>query len=122
MNEGWLNNTHSSRHFQMISQIRAIEQRKSVIATSKGGISSIIAASGEIIVEETSKSPSVLQGKLELNKKRTFYSQFGNIILKYLPNYAAFYEYAQCIAMQQAFDKIVKPSLDKLTNSFKQLH
>ena len=82
MNEGWLNNTHSSRHFQMISQIRAIEQRKSVIATSKGGISSIIAASGEIIVEETSKSPSVLQGKLELNKKRTFYSQFGDIILK----------------------------------------
>ena len=66
----------------MISQIRAIEQRKSVIVTSNGGISSIIAASGEIIVEETSKSPSVLQGKLELNKKRTFYSQFGDIILK----------------------------------------
>lgn len=30
-------------------------------------------------------------------------------------------EYAQSIAMQQAFDKIVKSSLDKLTNSFKQL-
>ncbi|MEO9893282.1 hypothetical protein [Aurantibacter sp.] len=30
-------------------------------------------------------------------------------------------EYAQSIAMQQAFNKIVKPQLDKLTNSFKQL-
>jgi hypothetical protein len=30
-------------------------------------------------------------------------------------------EYARSIAMQQAFDKIVKPQLDKLTNSFKQL-
>jgi hypothetical protein len=30
-------------------------------------------------------------------------------------------EYAQSIAMKQAFNKIVKPQLDKLTNSFKQL-
>jgi hypothetical protein len=30
-------------------------------------------------------------------------------------------EYAQSIAMQQAFNQIVKPSLDKLANSFKQL-
>lgn len=30
-------------------------------------------------------------------------------------------EYARSIAMQQAFNKIVKPQLDKLTNSFKQL-
>ena len=30
-------------------------------------------------------------------------------------------EYAQSIAMQQAFNKIVKPQLDKLTYSFKQL-
>jgi len=30
-------------------------------------------------------------------------------------------EYAQSIAMQQAFNKIVKPQLDKITNSFKQL-
>lgn len=30
-------------------------------------------------------------------------------------------EYAQSIAMQQTFNKIIKPELDKLTNSFKQL-
>jgi len=30
-------------------------------------------------------------------------------------------EYARSIAMQQAFNKILKPQLDKLTNSFKQL-
>ncbi|WP_139220681.1 hypothetical protein [Salegentibacter flavus] len=30
-------------------------------------------------------------------------------------------EYVRSIAMQQAFDKIVKPELDKLKNSFKQL-
>ncbi|MBO6495309.1 MAG: hypothetical protein JJ978_07075 [Roseivirga sp.] len=30
-------------------------------------------------------------------------------------------EYARSIAMQKAFNKIVKPQLDKLTNSFKQL-
>jgi Zn finger protein HypA/HybF involved in hydrogenase expression len=30
-------------------------------------------------------------------------------------------EYAQSIAMQQAFNKIIKPQLNKLTNSFKQL-
>lgn len=30
-------------------------------------------------------------------------------------------KYAESIAMQQAYDKLIKPSLDKLTNSFKQL-
>lgn len=30
-------------------------------------------------------------------------------------------QYAQSIAKQQAFDKIIKPSFDKLTNSFKKL-
>lgn len=30
-------------------------------------------------------------------------------------------EYAQSIAMQQAYDKFIKPSLNKLSNSFKQL-
>ena len=30
-------------------------------------------------------------------------------------------EYAKSIAVQQAFNKIIKPQLDKLTNSFKQL-
>ena len=30
-------------------------------------------------------------------------------------------KYAESIAMQQAYDKLIKPSLDKLANSFKQL-
>ena len=64
----------------MFSQIRAIENRRSVARSANTGISCFIDQRGEIISELGWNKAGTLQAEINRNTKFTFFVRFGDII------------------------------------------
>jgi len=81
-NDGWWGKTQGYYQHLLCSQIRAVETRRAVARAANTGISCLINQKGEIHNKIPTWTKSVLKGKVNLNKKNTFYVKYGNLIGK----------------------------------------
>lgn len=78
-NDGWWGDTPGYRQHRMFSQIRAIENRRSVARAANTGISCFIDQRGEIIQELGWDEEGALKGELNRNKEITFFVRYGDV-------------------------------------------
>lgn len=79
-NDGWYKNTPGHRQHRLFSQIRAIENRRSVARSANTGISCFIDQRGEVISELGWDNYGAIQTEINQNKHLTFYTRYGDII------------------------------------------
>ena len=81
-NEGWWGNTQSHRQLNHLSQIRAIENRRSIVRSANTGTSSIINQKGELITTLGWWKKGALKGTINANDRLTFYVLHGDYLGK----------------------------------------
>lgn len=79
-NDGWWGNSPGHEQHLRLSQIRAIENRRSIARSANTGISAFINQRGEIIEKTKYNEKSVISNVLKTNSKITFYCIFGDYI------------------------------------------
>ncbi len=79
-NDGWWGNTPGYKQHRAFSQLRAIENRKSVARSANTGISCFINQRGDILSETSWWKETSLRGTLKRNKEKTFYATNGDLI------------------------------------------
>jgi apolipoprotein N-acyltransferase len=79
-NDGWWGNTPGYKQHRAFSQLRAIENRKSVARSANTGISCFINQRGDILSETSWWQETSLRGTLKRNKEKTFYATNGDLI------------------------------------------
>lgn len=79
-NEGWWGDTPGHKMFKKYAQVRAIENRRSVVRSANTGISAIINQKGEILDQLTWDIKGSIKGSVHLNDHLTFYTRQGNYI------------------------------------------
>lgn len=78
-NDGWWRDTPGYKQHRMFSQIRAIENRRSVARSANTGISCFIDQRGEIISELGWNETGTLRESINRNTEFTFYVTYGDI-------------------------------------------
>lgn len=79
-NDGWWKNTPGHKQHNSFASLRAIENRRSVVRSANTGISCFVNQRGDILQETTWWTTDVIKGNLNLNRKMTFYTVYGNVI------------------------------------------
>jgi apolipoprotein N-acyltransferase len=79
-NDGWWGDTPGYKQHKMLSQIRAIENRRSVARSANTGISCAINQKGEVIASLPWDEAGTIKTTLNINKNLTFFSQYGDVI------------------------------------------
>lgn len=79
-NDGWWDDTPGYKQHRMFSQIRAIENRRSLARSANTGISCFINQKGEIISELGWNEYGALHETINKNEEFTFFSKYGSII------------------------------------------
>jgi apolipoprotein N-acyltransferase len=79
-NDGWWQDTPGYKQHRMFSQIRAIENRRSVARSANTGISCFIDQKGQIIEELGWNEYGAMNQKLNKNTDFTFFTKYGDII------------------------------------------
>ncbi len=79
-NDGWWKDTPGYKQHRMFSQIRAIENRRSVARSANTGISCFIDQRGEIISELGWNEYGALQAEINKNDEITFFTKYGDFI------------------------------------------
>lgn len=78
-NDGWWQDTPGYKQHRMFSQIRAIENRRSVARSANTGVSCFIDQRGEIISELGYNQAGVLHETINKNNTFTFFVKYGDI-------------------------------------------
>jgi len=81
-NDGWWGNTVAHKQHLRFSQIRAIENRRSVARSANTGISCFINQKGQILQKTKYNEKTAITNTLFTNEKTTFYTENGNVIGK----------------------------------------
>lgn len=81
-NDAWWGNTPGYRQHFSYSRLRAIEARKHIARSANTGISAIIDSRGDVVKSTDWWTPSILEGKLQLNNVVTPFVRFGDIVGK----------------------------------------
>lgn len=79
-NDGWWGNTPGHKQHLRLSQLRAIETRRSIARSANTGISAFINQRGEIIEKTEWWTQDAIKNNLKTNKKYTFYVKYGDYI------------------------------------------
>jgi apolipoprotein N-acyltransferase len=79
-NDGWWGNTPSYRQHLRLSQLRAIETRRSIARSANTGLSAFINQRGEIINNTEWWKKTAIKGSLKPNTQYTFYVKNGDFI------------------------------------------
>ncbi|MBD3637840.1 MAG: apolipoprotein N-acyltransferase [Crocinitomicaceae bacterium] len=79
-NDGWWRDTPGYKQHRMFSQIRAIENRRSVARSANTGISCFIDQRGEIISELGWNEYGALHETINRNKEFTVFTKYGSIL------------------------------------------
>tara|TARA_B110000037_G_scaffold220310_1_gene287680 strand:- start:37330 stop:39030 length:1701 start_codon:yes stop_codon:yes gene_type:complete len=79
-NDGWWDDTPGYKQHRMFSQIRAIENRRSVARSANTGISCFIDQRGTIISELGWNERGALQANLNRNTEITFFVRYGDVL------------------------------------------
>ncbi|MFO7923441.1 MAG: apolipoprotein N-acyltransferase [Bacteroidales bacterium] len=77
-NDGWFKNTGAYRQHLRLSQIRAVETRRSVVRAANTGVSAHISQRGEIAERIDWWEEGALAVKVAGNNRITFFSQYGD--------------------------------------------
>jgi apolipoprotein N-acyltransferase len=78
-NDGWWQDTPGYKQHRMFSQIRAIENRRSVARSANTGVSCFIDQRGEIISEIGYNKAGAIRATINRNDEFTFYVAYGDI-------------------------------------------
>lgn len=79
-NEGWWGDTPGHKMFKKYAQVRAVENRRSVVRSANTGISAIINQRGEILDQLTWDIKGSIRGSVHLNNLQTFYTRHGDYL------------------------------------------
>ncbi len=79
-NDGWWKDTPGYKQHRSFSQIRAIENRRSLARSANTGISCFINQRGDIIQEIGWDERGALQAELNKNTEITFFVRYGDVI------------------------------------------
>ncbi len=79
-NDGWWDDSPGYRQHRMFSQIRAIENRRSIARSANTGISCFIDQKGNVISELGWDERGALQAELNRNKEITFFVRYGDVL------------------------------------------
>lgn len=79
-NDGWWHNSPGYQQHNMLSQIRAIENRRSVARSANTGISCVINQRGEIQERLNWDVEGAIAATLNKNKDITFFMKYGDLI------------------------------------------
>lgn len=79
-NDGWWGDTPGYKQHRSFSQIRAIENRRSVARSANTGISCFIDQRGNVIAELGWDERGALQAELNRNREITFFVRYGDVI------------------------------------------
>ena len=79
-NDGWWRDTPGYKQHRMFSQIRAIENRRSLARSANTGISCFIDQRGEIISELGWNEYGTLHETINRNTEFTFFTKYGSIV------------------------------------------
>jgi len=80
-NDGWWDDTPGYRQHLAIGRLRAIENRRDIIRSANTGISCFINQRGDVSQPTLYETDAAINGKVNLNKKTTFYTRHGDWIL-----------------------------------------
>ena len=79
-NDGWWKKTAGYKQHLSYAQIRAIEQRKSLVRSANTGISCVISPKGEVVAKTDWNEKIAINHTVSLFKSNTFYNQYGDYI------------------------------------------
>ena len=79
-NDAWWANTPGHKQLLSYTRLRAIELRRDIARSANTGISSIIDARGEILLQSEYGTKTVLRGNIAPRSELTFYVRYGDII------------------------------------------
>ena len=79
-NDGWWGDTPGYKQHRMFSQIRAIENRRSVARSANTGISCFIDQRGDVISELGWNEYGALQAEINKNDGITFFTKYGDFL------------------------------------------
>jgi apolipoprotein N-acyltransferase len=79
-NDGWWGDTPGYKQHKMLSQIRAIENRRSLARSANTGISCAINQKGEVIKELPWDVAGTIKTTLNRNDKITFFTLYGDVV------------------------------------------
>ena len=81
-NDGWWRNTPGYRQHLSFSKIQAIQFRRSIVRSANTGISALINQKGDIDEQTLWWVETSIYGKVNRNKKLTFYARQGDYIAR----------------------------------------
>jgi apolipoprotein N-acyltransferase len=81
-NDGWWGDTPGYKQHLKYGALRAIETRKWVVRSANTGVSCFINPLGGIQQATQWWVPAVIEGNIELNNNRTFYTRYGDYIAR----------------------------------------
>jgi apolipoprotein N-acyltransferase len=79
-NDGWWHNSPGHKQHNMLSQIRAIENRRSIARSANTGISCVINQKGEIITRLDWDKEGAISATLNRNTDITFFVIYGDLL------------------------------------------
>lgn len=79
-NDGWWGDTPGYKQHKSFAQLRAIENRRSVVRSANTGISCIINQKGDIIQATEYWEKDVISGTVNLNEELSNFTKFGNVL------------------------------------------
>jgi apolipoprotein N-acyltransferase len=78
-NDAWFGRTAAPyQHLSMVT-LRAVENRVSIARAANTGISAVIDSRGRVVRSTDLFTREILSGRIEINKSRTFYTEFGDL-------------------------------------------
>ena len=81
-NDGWWGNSPGHKQLLSYSKLRSIELRRSIARSANTGISAIINEKGDIIKSIEYENNGVINDKIFLSDKLTFYVKYGDYIFR----------------------------------------
>jgi apolipoprotein N-acyltransferase len=79
-NDGWWKNTPGYKQHASFAQLRAIENRRSVVRSANTGTSCIINQRGDMTKETEWMVKDTIRADIKLNSEMTVYSSYGDVI------------------------------------------
>ncbi len=81
-NDGWWGNTQGYKQHFVLSILRAVETRRSIVHCANTGISAFINQRGDVFQKTTYWKPAVIKKNIKANSQLTFYVVYGDYIAK----------------------------------------
>jgi apolipoprotein N-acyltransferase len=78
-NDAWFGRTAAPYQHLSMATLRAVENRVPIARAANTGISAVIDSRGRVVRSTNLFTREILSGKIEVNKSRTFYTEFGDL-------------------------------------------